>query len=33
MRFWDFHGLVTLLVWLLLLGAAVFWLGKEVNLW
>ena len=32
-KFWNFHGCVTLLVWLLILGGAIFWAGNEVGLW
>lgn len=30
---WDFHGLVTLLVWLLIAAGAVFFLGRQYQLW
>lgn len=33
MKFWDAHGLVTLLVWLLLVAGAIYWAGNEVGLW
>jgi hypothetical protein len=33
LRYWTFHGCVTALVWLLLLGGAIWYAGREYGLW
>lgn len=33
MNDWDWHGIITLLFWLVMLGVAIWWLGNEVHAW
>ncbi len=30
---WDWHGLVAVAFWLLLLALAIAWAGSELKLW
>lgn len=33
MKYWTWHGIVTVLVWLLILAGAICWGGREYGLW